>query len=79
MDVKFVAKLELTLTEEVIDTLEDAHFTEKDKSKNEQVTRKATMDVFFDIKSVIMIEWAPESQMVIKITTWRSWPSSKNE
>jgi hypothetical protein len=49
---------------EAIDAVNDTHFTESEESKNDQVEVKAMMIVFFEIRDVIMIEWAPEGEKI---------------
>jgi hypothetical protein len=50
--------------EEAIDALEDTHFAENEKSKNEQVEIESNDDRFLDIRGVIMIESVSEGQTV---------------
>jgi hypothetical protein len=49
---------------EAIDALEDTHFTENEKSKNEQVKSEGNDDRFLQHQRHNMIEWVPEGQMV---------------
>jgi hypothetical protein len=50
--------------EEAIDALEGIHFTENEKSKNEQVECDAVMIVFFNIRGEIMNEFVLEGRTV---------------
>jgi hypothetical protein len=50
---------------ELIDALQDSHFTKKGKSKKEQVISKAKDNLsFFDIRDIFMTEQVPEGQTV---------------